>query len=422
MDKQQEPRLRFKEFTGAWEEKTIFELAQDNKLNNGVFNDKNKAGSGYKLINVLDMYLENDIDENTLQLLDLSHDEFLRNKVNYGDVFFTRSSLVKEGIAYSNAYLGSSNDVTYDGHLIKLTPNKNLVSPIFLNYELKTAAVRRQFIIGGKTTTMTTIGQQEIGESIVMLPSLPEQTHLGLFFRRLDSQIAESRAVLEKSRQLKKAMLAKMFPANGEKIPKIRFKGFEGEWNVWKLGAFGKATSGTSLESEFCENGKYKVISIGSYSEESTYTEQGIRANKNDKTENRILNKNDLTMILNDKTSSGRIIGRVLLIDQNDTYVYNQRTQRIEIDQEHFIPLFLYHLLNAENIRQKIISSAQGNTQIYVNWSNIKNLEYLIPPSKAEQTAISDFFRQLDETIELQSAEVEKLNQLKKGLLAAMLV
>ena len=64
----------------------------------------------------------------------------------------------------------------------------------------------------------------------------------------------------------------------------------------------------------------------------------------------------------------------------------------------------------------------QGNTQIYVNWSSIKNLEYLIPPSKAEQTAISDFFRQLDETIALQSAEVEKLNQLKKGLLAAMLM
>ena len=127
-------------------------------------------------------------------------------------------------------------------------------------------------------------------------------------------------------------------------------------------------------------------------------------------------------MILNDKTSSGRIIGRVLLIDQNDTYVYNQRTQRIEIDQEHFIPLFLYHLLNADNMRQKIIYSAQGNTQIYVNWSSIKNLEYLIPPTKAEQTAIGNFFRQLDETIALQSAEVEKLNQLKKGLLAAMLV
>ena len=43
-------------------------------------------------------------------------------------------------------------------------------------------------------------------------------------------------------------------------------------------------------------------------------------------------------------------------------------------------------------------------------------------PTPKEQTAIGNFFRQLDETIALQSAEVEKLNQLKKGLLAAMLV
>ena len=202
--------------------------------------------------------------------------------------------------------------------------------------------------------------------------------------------------------------------------PCLRFKGYVEKWNVWRLGAFGKATGGTSLESEFCETGEYKVISIGSYSEESTYTDQGIRVNKNDKTEKKILNENDLTMILNDKTSSGRIIGRVLLIDQNDTYVYNQRTQRIEIDRVNFIPLFLYHFLNAENIRQKVIFSAQGNTQIYVNWSRIKNLEYFIPSTKTEQTHLGLFFRCLDSQIAESRAVLEKNRQLKKAMLAKM--
>ena len=202
--------------------------------------------------------------------------------------------------------------------------------------------------------------------------------------------------------------------------PCLRFKGYVEKWNVWRLGAFGKATGGTSLESEFCETGEYKVISIGSYSEESTYTDQGIRVNKNDKTEKKILNENDLTMILNDKTSSGRIIGRVLLIDQNDTYVYNQRTQRIEIDRVNFIPLFLYHFLNAENIRQKVIFSAQGNTQIYVNWSSIKNLEYFIPSTKTEQTHLGLFFRCLDSQIAESRAVLEKSRQLKKAMLAKM--
>ena len=117
------PKLRFKEFDGEWSKSSILDLSKEKALNNGVFNDQNKVGKGYKLINVLDMYIERDIDEARLSLLDLDAKEFERNKVKYGDIFFTRSSLVKEGIAFSNVYLGNANDVTYDGHLIKLSPN-----------------------------------------------------------------------------------------------------------------------------------------------------------------------------------------------------------------------------------------------------------------------------------------------------------
>lgn len=413
MDKQQEPRLRFKEFTGAWEEKTIFELAQDNKLNNGVFNDKNKAGSGYKLINVLDMYLENDIDENTLQLLDLSHDEFLRNKVNYGDVFFTRSSLVKEGIAYSNAYLGSSNDVTYDGHLIKLTPNKNLVSPIFLNYELKTAAVRRQFIIGGKTTTMTTIGQQEIGESIVMLPSLPEQTHLGLFFRRLDSQIAESRAVLEKSRQLKKAMLAKMFPANGEKIPKIRFKGFEGEWESRKLGEVVEIVGGYAFKSAEFGSGNMAIIRISNILPNGSIGGDFVYFGEDENLEKFKANKNDYLIAMSGATTGK--IGQV----RHEAYI-NQRVGLFR-QNENSNNDFIGSLLQKEEFLTYLMENWGAGAQPNISIKQMENYNTYFPNLK-EQTAIGLFFRQLDETIALQSAEVEKLNQLKKGLLAAMLV
>ena len=166
------------------------------------------------------------------------------------------------------------------------------------------------------------------------------------------------------------------------KSPKVRFKGYIDDWEERRLGDFGKATGGTSIESEFCESGKYKVISIGSYSENSKYTDQGIRTDKTQKTENRILSKNDLTMILNDKTSSGKIIGRVLLIDADDSYVYNQRTERIEVHKNDFEPQFLYQLLNADNIREKIVRASQGNTQIYVNWTAISEISYDIPKSR----------------------------------------
>ncbi|WP_215192781.1 hypothetical protein [Exiguobacterium sp. s7] len=90
--------------------------------------------------------------------------------------------------------------------------------------------------------------------------------------------------------------------------PEIRFASFYDSWTMNKLKDFGKATAGTAIESVFTHDGCYKVVSIGSYSEDSKYVDQGIRANKNDKTKSRILNKDDLTMVLNDKTSSGRIM------------------------------------------------------------------------------------------------------------------
>lgn len=182
--------------------------------------------------------------------------------------------------------------------------------------------------------------------------------------------------------------------------PKIRFKGYNDDWEQRKLGDFGKATGGISIESEFSEDGIYKVISIGSYSENSIYNDQGIRAVKSDKTSNRVLNKNDLTMILNDKTTSGNIIGRVLLIEKSGIYVYNQRTERIEINKNEYDPLFLYEMLNAPNVREKIIKQAQGNTQIYVNWSAITMLYYMIP-SKKEQVEIGQFLHSIGNLITL---------------------
>ena len=171
-------------------------------------------------------------------------------------------------------------------------------------------------------------------------------------------------------------------------------------WEQRKLKDFGTATGGTSIESEFSDDGIYKVISIGSYSEQSKYNDQGIRAIHSDKTKVRVLNKDDLTIILNDKTASGRIIGRALLIDKSGEYVYNQRTERIETDTKKYTANFLYQLLNAPNIRSKIIKQSQGNTQIFVNWTAIQNTEYDVP-NKAEQIKLARLFDNIDNLITL---------------------
>ena len=126
-------------------------------------------------------------------------------------------------------------------------------------------------------------------------------------------------------------------------------------------------------------------------------------------------------MILNDKTASGRIIGRVLYIEKSGEYVYNQRTERIEINRNLYNPRFIYHLLNAPEMRNKIIKQSQGNTQIFVNWNGIKNTEYLIP-DLSEQSYLEKIFNNIDNLITLHQRKVEKLNNIKKSMLEKMFV
>lgn len=199
-------------------------------------------------------------------------------------------------------------------------------------------------------------------------------------------------------------------------IPQIRFKGFNDVWEQCKLNDLGVSTSGTSIESEFSDEGVYNVISIGSYSEDSIYNDQGIKAIHSSKTENRVLDKGDLTMILNDKTQAGRILGRVLLIEKSSKYVYNQRTQRIQPYKNKFSSEFLYHLLNAPLVRNKIIKQSQGNTQIYVNWSAIKETEYFVP-NLVEQEKLGQMFSKINDLITLHQRKHEKYTNIKKALL-----
>jgi restriction endonuclease S subunit len=208
------PKYRFKEFEkdGEWVEDILLNLALDG-FSNGVFNDPKKVGSGYKLINVINMYSESPICENNLTFLELSQSEFEKNKVKYGDIFFTRSSLVPVGIAKSNIYLGLSEDITYDGHLIRMRPKKELILPVYLHYLLKTENVRRQLIAKGKTATMTTIGQADIACVEISYSKNPiEQQKIASCLSSLDALITAQVEKLELLRLHKKGLMQGLFP------------------------------------------------------------------------------------------------------------------------------------------------------------------------------------------------------------------
>lgn len=197
-------------------------------------------------------------------------------------------------------------------------------------------------------------------------------------------------------------------------VPKLRFKEFSGEWEEKTLGEVVKSQGGKALEKFVSENGTHKFISIGNYSSESKYLDNGSRIVLNNETIKQLLEKDNLVMILNDKTSEGNIIGRTLLIEDDNLYVYNQRSQKI-VCEDGVLPKFLYFYANGV-LRNTIIKNAQGATQIYINFPVVEKMDIDLP-SIDEQEKIAAFFEGVDEKITNQKATITSLEKQKKGLM-----
>lgn len=408
------PKIRFKGYTDDWEQRKLNEIADKvtEKNKNNKFSEPFTNSAEQGIISQKD-YFDREIvnDENLNGYYIVRKDDFIYNpriSVTAPVGPINRNRLGRNGVISPLYTVFRTHDI----------------DNLYLEFYFKTTKWHRFMKLNGDSGARFdrfTISSTQFMEMPIPYPTLEEQRKIGAYFESLDTLITLHQRKCEETKKLKKYMLQKMFPQNGQTVPKIRFAGFTDAWEQRKLEVFGKATGGTSIESEFSEDGIYKVISIGSYSENSVYNDQGIRAIKSDKTSNRVLNQNDLTMILNDKTTSGNIIGRVLLIEESGIYVYNQRTERIEINLDEYDPVFLYEMLNAPNIREKIIKQAQGNTQIYVNWTAISLLEYMIP-SKEEQVKIGEYLHSISNLITLHQHKYEQLQSMKKFMLQNMFV
>lgn len=404
MNKQQEPRLRFKGFTGAWEEKKLED----------IFNTIRNAFVG----TATPYYVEN--GHFYLESNNIKNGEINKNsQIFINDEFYYKQQdkwlktndlvMVQSGHVGHCAVIPEELNNVAAHALIMFSNYKSEANPYFLSYQFQTNSKINEI---AKITTGNTIKHilsSDMKEFVVDFPMVEEQTQLGNFFRRLDSQIAESRAVLEKSRQLKKAMLAKMFPANGEKIPEIRFKGFEGEWEEKNFESVGEFNPKTEIPSIFQYVDLESVVGtqLISYREESKETapSRAQRLAKNGDLFFQAVRPYQKNNYLFEKNNENFVFstGYIQIRPQNDGY-------------------FLLTLVQKEEFVQEVLLRCTGTSYPAINASSLQDIAILTPQTSKEQIAIGNFFRQLDETIALQTAEVEKLNQLKKGLLAAMLV
>ena len=405
------PEFRFSEFkdSGEWAIKNLLELSL-NGFSNGVFNDPAKVGSGYKLINVLDMYIDTTINENNLKLLELSTTEFSKNKVEYGDIFFTRSSLVKEGIAYSNVYLGNSEDVTFDGHLIRMRPKKEFNS-IFLNYILRTSKVRSQLVMRGKTATMTTIGQADISTVNVHLPNLLEQTKIAACLSSLDDLITAQTQKIAALKTHKKGLMQQLFPQEGETVPKLRFSEFSdsGEWESKELEKVFLFKQGVQVPVE--EQSIEKKSDMVRFIRIIDLTQDGepwrFIQNPGDEY---VIKSNELFMI--------RYGTPGLIAIGYEGVIANNLFRIIPKDKNQFEPNFWFYVFKW--LEKTIFSLSCSSSMPAISFSVMNKISVSIPISLKEQQKIAVCLSSLDDLINAHVKKCEGLKTHKKGLMQGL--
>jgi len=410
MEKQMNiPTLRFPEFQREWERKPLIALTE-NGFSNGAFNDPRKVGRGYRIINVKDMYVDGTINADNLTRVEIDEKEFFKNRVEFGDIFFTRSSLVKEGIAYSNVNLNELDDLTFDGHLIRMRPKKELYSPVFLYYNFATSNARKQFIKRGKTTTMTTIGQDDIAKVETTIPTLPEQTKIATFLTAVDSRLTQLKQKKSLLEQYKKGVMQKIFDQE------IRFKDEDGnEFPDWEEKKLGEVTYKVDKKNKLKE--QLPVYSISNKNGFVPQSEQFDGMDSNERgydtslykiIENNTFAYNPARINVGSIGYSGTI-GRVIV---SSLYVCFKTVNTIN-------DLFFNYFLETNHFKSSVINKGEGGVRIYLFYENFSEITFNMPCIE-EQTKIANFLSAIDEKISLCGQQIEKTEQWKKGLLQQM--
>lgn len=402
------PQLRFEGFTDDWEERKLGELVEQ------IIREVPKPNKPYYRMSVrshakgtFKQFVDNPENVAMDKLFVVKKDDLVVN--------------ITFAWEHAIAVVNEENDGLLVSHRFPTYRADGKSDIEFLHHVVSKENFRRklEFISPGGAGRNRVLNKKDFLKLKIFVPKIEEQQKIGSFFKQLDNTIALHQRKLDLLKEQKKGFLQKMFPKTGEKVPELRFSGFTDDWEERKLSDVANHRGGTAIEKYFDKDGVYKVISIGSYGLNSQYVDQNIRAISNEITDGRVVNSGELTMVLNDKTANGTIIGRALLIEQDDEYVINQRTEIIS-PKETFDSNFAYTILNGP-FREKVKRIVQGGTQIYVNYPAVSNLTLELPKIE-EQQKIGTFFKQLDNTIALHQRKLDLLKEQKKGFLQKMFV
>ena len=133
-------------------------------------------------------------------------------EVKYGDMLFCRSSLVAEGIGKASIVPEGVHDrVLFECHVIRLPLDLDKCVPEFMQTLSTMDFFRNQVIAQSKTATMTTIGQDGILKSNIILPPIEKQREFYDFIKQVDKSKVVVQKALDETKLLFDSLMQKYF-------------------------------------------------------------------------------------------------------------------------------------------------------------------------------------------------------------------
>ena len=277
----------------------------------------------------------------------------------------------------------------------------------FVNALLDTSAFENE-IAKNMGATINQITGYMFSKMEFMIPSGDEQQKIGEYFQSLDNLITLHQRKCEETKILKKYMLQKMFPQNGQKVPEIRFKGFTDDWEQRKLGDVFKEYS----EKNHTELPALTIIQGGGTVKRED-SDRNLMYDKSNLSNYKMVRKDDFIVHLRsfegglEKASSDGIISPAYHTFHSDV-----------ADSRFYYPYFRSH----EFIKHKLVPHVYGiRDGRSIDIDGMKTIE--IPyTSTEEQQKIGDYLESIDHHITLHQRKCEELQNIKKFMLQNMFV
>ncbi len=324
-----------------------------------------------------------------------------------GDIFVTMTDLTPSANTLGKPAIVPHNEITYlhNQRLGKLVNFKGYKE--FLFSMLCTTNYHEQIVKTASGTTVRHSSPERILSYEAFFPDIEEQRLIGQYFKNLDNLIVFNQRKCDALKKLKKGMLQKMFPKDGEKVPEFRFKGFTGDWEQRKLGDVAKFINGRAYsQDELLDNGKYKVLRVGNF-----YTNDSWYFSDMELEEKYYANDGDLLY-----TWSATFGPHIW---HGDKVIYHYHIWKVDLSDK-LDKMFALQLL--EQDKAALLANTNGSTMIHVTKAGMEEKQVLLPADVTEQVKIGEYLCRLDNLFALHQRKCDALKELKKGFLQKMFI